>query len=214
MKKKIIVPIVLGSIGLLLGGLIYLGISSFPELLESDKSIQKEVNHAAPFVSDTIVVENDKLVEPEPAIVSNGSVRGYSSDIPSSFDHDDIQYIDTPINLKESVSTSKFSGAPSNCEFSFVVYEPIVAEDFHFEISTDTSLSTEKIEVSEDHLYSSSSLEKAKEVSLQRNVKKAAQAKKQNSHANEALVETSLIVIGVVDIFSMILVHRRKHLFR
>ena len=39
MKKKIIVPIVLSSVALLLGGLIYLGISSFPELLESEKSI-------------------------------------------------------------------------------------------------------------------------------------------------------------------------------
>ena len=100
MKKKILVPIVLSSIGLLIGGLIYLGISSFPELLESEKTV-KPVNNAVPFVDDTIVVEGDKLFQEEPSIVSNGGVGGYVSDyIPSSVNSADIQYVDAPSTVK------------------------------------------------------------------------------------------------------------------
>ena len=213
MKKKILVPIVLSSIGLLIGGLIYLGISSFPELLESEKSIKPVDNKAVPFVDDTIIVEGDKLVQEEPVIVSSSGVGGYISEyIPSSVNSADIQYVDAPSTVKETKSTPKFINL-EHVEFSFAEDKPIAIEN-NFEPAID-NIVIESHETSHEHLSYSSEESFVEEAPLK--VKKAKNTKankNQQIRSNEALVETSLIVIGAVDVFSMILIHRRKHLFR
>ena len=213
MKKKIIVPIVLSSIGLLIGGLIYLGISSFPELLESEKSVKPVNNEAVPFVDDTIIVEGDKLFQEEPTIVSEGGVGGFVTDyIPSSVNSADIQYIDAPAPTKETKSSPRFTNI-SHVEFSFIEDEQISIEN-HFEAAIDTFV-VESNESSHEHFYYASQDNAVEEAPLK--VKKAKSVKtnkNQKIRSNEALVETSLLVIGAVDVFSMILIHRKKHLFR
>ena len=213
MKKKILVPIVLSSIGLLIGGLIYLGISSFPELLESEKSIKPVDNKAVPFVDDTIVVEGDKLVQEEPVIVSSSGVGGYVTDyIPSSVNSADIQYVDAPSTVKETKSSPKFINL-EHVEFSFVEDKPIAIEN-NFEPAIDNFV-IESHETSHEHLSYSSEESLVEEAPLKVKKAKSTKAtKNQKIRSNEALVETSLIVIGAVDVFSMILIHRRKHLFR
>ena len=213
MKKKIIVPIVLSSIGLLIGGLVYLGISSFPELLESEKSAKPVNNKVVPFVDDTVVVESDKLFQEEPTIVSEGGVGGYVTEyIPSSLNNADVQYVDAPATTKETKSSPKFINI-SHVEFSFIEDEAITVEN-HFETAVD-SFVVETNETSHEHLDYVSQENVVEETPLKvKKVKSVKATKNQKIRSNEALVETSLIVIGVVDIFSMILIHRRKHLFR
>lgn len=216
MKKKVIVPIVLSSIGLLLGGLIYLGISSFPELLESEKSLQNKEANAPIFVDDTKVVDSDKLFAPNIAEVIP-SLNGGSEYVPNS--NSEVTYIDAPIyEAKASVEISK----PSFKESAILSSEPL----FQVESGIDTlkgtftavsqETSTEEPVISNDNFYYSSYVEKSDE-NIHREViktKKARVNKNKSIRSNEALIETTLLVIGAVDIFSMILIHRRKHLFR
>ena len=219
MKKKIIVPIVLSSVALLLGGLIYLGISSFPELLESEKSIKAKEAEAPIFVDDTVVVEEDKLFAPN-AVNATPSLSGGSEYVPSS-NSGDVTYIDAPASSyegKASVSTGK----PS--------YKEPIAFDSHpfFEVESNheslcggfviDSFETivEQPIVTNDHASYSSYVEKVDDTAHQEIVKtkKAKVNNKKSVRSNQALIETTLLVIGAVDIFSMILIHRRKHLFR
>ena len=213
MKKKFIVPIVLSSIGLLIGGLIYLGISSFPELLESEKAV-KPVNNVVPFVDDTIVVEGDKLFQEEPNVVFGAEISDSVIDyFPSSLSSADVQYIDAPTTFQEAKTPSTLIEI-NHVEFTFVDENETVAIEEHCETPVD-SFVVETIETPHEHFGYSS-----KENSVETNpvkVKKAKSAKankNQKIRSNEALVETSLLVIGAVDVFSMILIHRRKHLFR
>ena len=209
MKKRFIVPIVLSSIGLLIGGLIYLGISSFPELLESEKSVKKEANRAI-FVDDTVIVESDKLFEEEPVIVSGGGAACFVDYIPSSANISEIEYVDAPSTVKETKVINRHTNASSYNDFSIVIEDILPAAETHFEIEA-TNVIVENTEVKEDHFYGSTEISDG--VHTQPKVKKARVNKNQKMRSNEALVETSLLVIGAVDIFSMILIHRKKHLF-
>ena len=216
MKKKVIVPIVLSSIGLLLGGLIYLGISSFPELLESEKSLPNKEANTPIFVDDTEVVDGDKLFAPNIA-EAIPSLNGGSEYVPNS--DSEVTYIDAPsYEVKASVEISK----PSFKESAILSSEPL----FQVESGIDTlkgafttvsqETSKEEPAISNDNFYYSSYVEKSDE-NIHREViktKKARVNKNNSIRSNEALIETTLLVIGAVDIFSMILIHRRKHLFR
>ena len=98
MKKKFVAMIVVSSVGLVLGGLIYLGISSSPEILESKKSIKvEEANEASVINNETIVVEEETMFE-QPVIVEE-SYGGVAADyVPSIFDDSEVVYVDSPVN--------------------------------------------------------------------------------------------------------------------
>ena len=218
MKKKVIIPIVLSSVALLLGGLIYFGISSNPELLESEKSIKAKEADAPIFVDDTVVVEEDKLFAPK-AIEVNPFLGGGSNYVPSSIDGD-VTYIDAPSSFesKTSIEISK----PSFKESTILETEPL----FHVESGIDTlagnftiaekETTVEQSAISEEHFSYSSFTERVEEPAHKEitKTKKARINKNKSIRSNEAVIETTLLVIGAVDIFSMILIHRRKHLFR
>ena len=216
MKKKVIVPIVLSSIGLLLGGLIYLGISSFPELLESEKSLPNKEANTPIFVDDTKVVDSDKLFAPN-IVEAIPSLYGESEYAPNS--NSEVTYIDAPsYEVKASVEISK----PSFKESAILSSEPLFQVESGIDtlkgtftaVSQETSI--EEQVISNDNFYYSSYVEKGNE-NIHREViktKKARVNKNKSIRSNEALIETTLLVIGAVDIFSMILIHRRKHLFR
>ncbi len=216
MKKKVIIPIVLSSVALLLGGLIYFGISSNPELLESEKSVKAKEADTPIFVDDTKVVDSDKLFAPNIAEVIP-SLNGGSEYAPNS--NSEVTYIDAPsYEVKASVEISK----PSFKESAILSSEPLFQVESGIDtlkgaftaVSQETSI--EEPVISNDNFYYSSYVEKGDE-NIHREViktKKARVNKNKSIRSNEALIETTLLVIGAVDIFSMILIHRRKHLFR
>ena len=210
MKKKFVAMIALSSVGLLLGGLIYLGISSFPELLESEKSVKNEESGAiVPVVKDTIIVEEEKLFE-EPAS-ANVSSTGYSEYIPSSFDFSEIEYIDIP-KISHNKIVSFESEKISRNDDSLVGF----VEDFI--VAEPVSISSESVAinpiVSVNHSSSSYSSKEEKTETIINKVNKTKVNNKQTVRSNQALVETSLLVVGAVDLLSIILVKRKKHLFR
>ena len=218
MKKKVIVPIVLSSIGLLLGGLIYLGISSFPELLESEKSIKAKETNAPIFVDDTVIVEEDKMFAPE-VINTVPSANGASEYVPSS-NGGDVTYIDAPSTSSESKASVE-TGKKSFKEVVLVEHNPLIkfesgVDDCGGFVITPIETSIEQPVVSDEHISYSCYVEKNDESVHQEVIKtkKARVNKNKSVRSNEALIETTLLVIGAVDIFSMILIHRRKHLFR
>ena len=218
MKKKVIVPIVLSSITLLLGGLIYLGISSFPELLESEDSIKAKEANAPVLIDDTIIFEEEKFAAPE-VVEATSSSSGASEYVPSSMSGD-VTYVDAPSSSYEgraSVSTSKSSSK----ELAFSDSHPL----FHIEsgiesvlgdfVVTPSETVVDQPVISYDHVSNSYTDKVEETVNPEVSKTKKTRVNKNKSiRSNEALIETSLLVIGAIDILSMVLIYRRKHLFR
>ena len=209
MKKKVIIPIVLGSISLLFGGLIYLGISAFPELLLSEEQLKVQEAEKAAFYNRPVVNEEPS----EGAVIfSDGAFGAGDIYVPSSIGDEEIvcgsisigaREVKLPIELDKTVNT----------EFALIEYTPVF-EDETFTISVNHDVV--ETAISENHVSYSSHFEVEDEPDNKvTKVNKAKVNKNKALRSNEAVVETSLLVIGAVDVFSMILINRRKrHLFR
>ncbi|MBP5574846.1 MAG: hypothetical protein J6X50_03800, partial [Bacilli bacterium] len=66
----------------------------------------------------------------------------------------------------------------------------------------------------DEHAFYSSYADVEKEDNKVAKVNKARVNKNRALRSNEAVVETSLLVIGAVDVLSMILIKRKRHLLR
>ena len=206
MKKKFVVAIVLSTVGLLFGGLLYVGISSFPELLQSEKAIKAEEERAT-LNNHVVNIEEDN--EESSAVFDNVSY------VPSSIGDSESSYVESNVSVTSTASVEKHTR-----ELILLEFQPIEYEDICLDYTIKDTFVAEPIEsvveepvVSNEHV-SYSSFEKD-DVQLETiKVKKNIVNKNQSVRSNQAVVETSLLVIGAVDIFSMILIHRRKHLFR
>lgn len=206
MKKKFVVGIVVSSIGLLLGGLIYVGISSFPELLENEKAANNEEGHIKPVIKQTITIEESVNEEPSAIVIDNGT-----NYIPSTIESSPVLFLDAPKIIKETNASSK-SIDKGHKDFSLVTdfIEGSASNSYTFETN---NTGTQKVTCTSEHFsYSEETLKES--AVLKTNAKKAKMKKNQSVRSNEALVETSLLVVGVVDIISMILINRKKHLLR
>lgn len=209
MKKKVVAIIAVSSIGLLLGGLVYLGVTSFPELLESEKTTKEKENKVAPIVRNTIIVENEKFVE-EPEVEATASGYGFSDYIPSSLNEKQIEYIDLPSDFKINISVIE-----EVIDSPLSDYQAAFSNESSFEIISDSStIETHEEPVIAEHTFYASHEEKEAAPIHVTKTRKAKSSYKNTVRSNEALVETSLIVVGAVDLISMILIRRRKHLFR
>ena len=206
MKKKFVVAIVLSTVGLLFGGLLYVGISSFPELLQSEKAIKAEEERAT---------LNNHVVNIEEDNEESSAVFDSVSYVSSSIGDSESSYVESNVSVTSTASVEKHTR-----ELILLEFQPIEYEDICLDYTIKDTFVAEPIEsvveepvVSNEHV-SYSSFEKD-DVQLETiKVKKNIVNKNQSVRSNQAVVETSLLVIGAVDIFSMILIHRRKHLFR
>lgn len=220
MKKKVVALIVLSSVGLVLGGLIYLGISSAPEILESTKTIKAEEAYEAPTINEeTIVVEEDHLFEQQ-IVVNESGVSGSADYTPSLFDDSEVVYIDAPNEsisfIFSSDSISDYFDEPIVLEFYPTFADESKQDDFvATPIDEPAVENVEENVVIEDHALYTSSFEEKDDVPLKiTKAPKKRASKNQTVRSNQAVVETSLIVVGAVDLLSIILIKRRKHLFR
>ena len=206
MKKKVIVPIVVGSIGLLFGGLIYLGISAFPELLLSEEQLKAQEAEKAYFVNRAVINE-----EPSngPVILSDSGLGMGDIYVPSSLG-EDIEVASVAFKNRE-IKLSVDLDRTLDADFSFVEYKSVF-EDETFTISVNHDV-IETINYDEHASYSSYA-DVEKEDNKVTKVNKARVNKNRALRSNEAVVETSLLVIGAVDVLSMILIKRKKHLLR
>ena len=202
-KKNFVPAILVGSIGLLLGGLIFLGVSAFPELLEEEKEVTEEKEHLYVLKTDIAInTENGYVSKPgttnnaaEPAnsyddlqIINISSVKVSNETktavISKSYTHDDL-FLNKPHKILEDIS---ISGAHTNAQ---KVEDNFVNEHISYSSYKESSHPVEQVKT-----------------------KKAVVNKNRSTRSNEAVVETSLLVIGAVDVISMILIKRKKHLFR
>lgn len=219
MKKKIIALMVLSSVGLVLGGLIYLGISSCPEILESKKNvIGEEANEAPAINNETIIVEEDIMFE-QPVLVDDACSSASADYIPSFFDDSEVVYIDSPsesISLTlSSDSFAHFKEEPIILEFYPTTFDDSHEEGFAALIDEPIEEIAEENTIYEEHVLYTSSLEDKDEAPLKLiKTPKIRANKNQTIRSNQAVVETSLIVIGAVDLLSVILIKRRRRLFR
>ena len=209
MKKKFIVAIVLSTVGLLFGGLIYVGVSSFPELLKSEKAIKAEEERAT-FNNHVVNIE-EVVEEPEVIFDSVSSVSSLATD-------NESHYVEASTSVKSASTIDAHDKELILIEFQPIEWceTSLLDSDIrHTFISEPIETIVEEPVVTNEHV-SYSSIEKADEgVQLETlKVKKNKVNKNQSVRSNQAVVETSLLVIGAVDILSVILIRRRKHLFR
>ena len=216
MKKKIVPVIVATSICALLGGLIFLGVSAFPELLEEEELEENKEVKAIPNNKQALVFEQEITFAP-----ANDEVEAAPSN-----------YVSSPITSHDSelivINVSpKSSKVKNHSDFEIHSFKDsviskdisdihIIKSDSYFGDYENTKIDTAVTEetISTEHFFYSSSESNETGHVIKNKAKKAKVNKTQSVRSNEAVVETSLIVIGAVDVFSMILIKRRKHLFR
>ena len=198
-KKKFVPAIIVSSIGLLLGGLIFLGISAFPELLEEEKEVQEEEKHLVVLKTD-IVINADNGYVSQPGEVTN------SAEAVASYDNMEVITI-------SSVRVS--NGKKDSLETKSHSHDDLFMNNPHqiIEDASSSSAHVNEQQFENEHVSFASSKESTRPLETVK-VKKAKVNKNKSMRSNEALVETSLLVIGAVDIISMILIKRKKHLLR
>ena len=212
MKKKFVAIIVAGTVSLLLGGIVYCGISAFPELLKEDLEGENvaEANNAAQehhvthYVADVeIEVAEEKAEAPviTAATVSESKVAAFSVDDKG---FEGFVTVDSASTIKEIIISSGLSHFVDESLFetiSFVeIEQPIIEE-----------IVTQKVEHVSHHIE-----EKNDEPVIKaKTVNSKAVANTNNSSSSKATIECSLLVIGAVDIISILLVrHKKRHLLR
>ena len=156
----------------------------------------------------------------QPVIVEE-SYGGVAADyVPSIFDDSEVVYVDSPVNsislIFSSDSFNDYGEEPIILEFYPTAFEDNYDEDFVVAPIEETTMETiEENIVYEDHVLYTSSLEEKDDAPLRIFKAPKAKANKNKSvRSNQAVVETSLIVVGAVDLLSVVLIKRRKHLFR
>ena len=206
MKKKVIIPIVVGSISLLFGGLIYLGISAFPELLLSEEQLKAQEVERTAFINRAVV--NEEPSEGAVVIFSDAASDVVDNYIPSVAYEAEASY--TVAKVETSNTASK--------KIDFFESHPLFHEESNLESLANGALIVEQKEepiiVNEhiNHSYTESIEGNVRQEVIK--TKKARVSKNKSTRSNEAIVEASLLVIGAVDVLSMILIKRKKHLFR
>ena len=208
-KKKLPLIIGLSSAVILLGGLVFVGISSFPDLLKSDEELA-EAKETSPVNNNRLVVEEEPLFESEPVIVS-GVSGNYA---PASYNDNDVEFISVSANSETSVNVSSSSKKSNHIiEEHPVFHEEVRFDDFA--VTQATSIVNEPVVANENGNLISHVETKEDNVSHQISAtKKAVVNKNRSVRSNEAVVETSLLVVGAVDLLSVVLIKRKKHLFR
>lgn len=206
MKKKVIIPIVVGSISLLFGGLIYLGISAFPELLLSEEQLKAQEVERTAFINRAVV--NEEPSEGAVVIFSDAASDVVDNYIPSVAYEAEASY--TVAKVETSNTASK--------KIDFFESHPLFHEESNLESLANGALIVEQKEepviITEhiNHSYTESIEGNVRQEVIK--TKKARVSKNKSTRSNEAIVEASLLVIGAVDVLSMILIKRKKHLFR
>ena len=206
MKKKVIIPIVVGSISLLFGGLIYLGISAFPELLLSEEQLKAQEAERTAFINRAVV--NEEPSEGAVVIFSDAASDVVDNYIPSVAYEAEASY--TVAKVETSNTASK--------KIDFFESHPLFHEESNLESLANGALIVEQKEepviITEhiNHSYTESIEGNVRQEVIK--TKKARVSKNKSTRSNEAIVEASLLVIGAVDVLSMILIKRKKHLFR
>ena len=206
MKKKVIIPIVVGSISLLFGGLIYLGISAFPELLLSEEQLKAQEAERVAFINRAVV--NEEPSEGAVVIFSDTASDVVDNYIPSVAYEAEASY--TVAKVETSNTASK--------KIDFFESHPLFHEESNLESLANGALIVEQKEepvIITEHI--NHSYTESVEGNVHQEViktKKARVSKNKSTRSNEAIVEASLLVIGAVDVLSMILIKRKKHLFR
>ena len=206
MKKKVIIPIVVGSISLLFGGLIYLGISAFPELLLSEEQLKAQEAERVAFINRAVV--NEEPSEGAVVIFSDAASDVVDNYIPSVAYEAEASY--TVAKVETSNTASK--------KIDFFESHPLFHEESNLESLANGALIVEQKEepviITEhiNHSYTESIEGNVRQEAIK--TKKARVSKNKSTRSNEAIVEASLLVIGAVDVLSMILIKRKKHLFR
>lgn len=210
MKKAFATIIALSSVGLVLGGLIFLGISAFPELLQNEEDIQEKeartntrVNHSGYGGQDNAAGEPGE----------GGYVIGYGSGTGTNNNASgDFEIITIPAHggFKDSAGTSSSNHGTGIPDY----------DNHFFEISLpekDNSIDSVYIPpISTQEHFSFTSFEEIVESSLKADsfeVKKNQTSFIKAVSSNQAVVATSLVVIGVVDIISVLLVEHKRRVF-
>ena len=198
-KKKLVPFIVAGCVALVFGGLIYLGISAFPELLMSEEELLAQEASGAIANGHRLVIE--EAIEEEPQGFTDGLAANDAVVL------DNVEFVYSPASISHETNIVSETKNNRSKDYFVLDIQPVSHEDA---VPAITSIN----DSSNEHISYSSHYESDITPTNTVKTKKVRANKNQTTRSNEAVVETSLLVIGAVDLLSMILIKRKKHLFR
>lgn len=215
MKKRYIAIISIASVGLLFSSLVYCGIKAFPELLEEEQEVKEEKHHR--LVVETYV--NQVATNDAPAVVvisdspsTNGAT--VSDFTPSSYEGEVVLSFVKSSSTKSSHShfktPIKTTEEHLDGPVATFIDEPVITI-----VNEQPAAKTGVSSSNEKHFYGS--YRKNDDVVINTNtVNKIVNNPVSNQHnTNKGIAECSLLVIGIVDLISILLIrHRKRRLFR
>ena len=211
MKKTFATIIALSSVGLLLGGLIFLGISAFPELLESEEETQEKDNRTNSNYRNNAYGGQDGASD-KPA--EGGYVIGYGGSGTNTNVSGDVEIVTIgPFNPSQGGAKESTGSGSTHIRGDY--------DNHFFEVSLPTkdnsvdSFDTPVI-LPEEH-FSFSFINEMVENSLHGDIFETKKNKAnfiKTVSSNQTVVVTFVITIGVIDILSVLLVQNKKHVLR
>ena len=196
MKKRNIIIISISTISLVFGGLVFLGISTFPELLEEEKeqieqSPQEDVLFELPSFES-----NDNNAPDTVMLSSQGKSSTYVSEKGSNATYSDKHSFKNPItftNTLEEINSYISHHEPIIERESFEV--SYASHSSHYYRGTSYTVSSEEDAVEEPLLKQEQKQELLNIVQTD----------------NSAIMNTTIMAIGVIEVLSYILVKRKRH---
>ena len=199
MKKRNIIIISISTISLIFGGLVFLGVSTFPELLEEEKEqIEQSPNEDVLF---ELPSSNDNKANESLEVVT--SAQGTGSQTISHQSHGDafikghsFKDIKTFVDIFEIEAPSSYHPSVEAVSLNeSAVSIPKKESTNYYKGASYTSYS-HKDEANEEPL-------------LKKEVKQEALNVTQTN--NSAIMNTTIMAIGVVEVLSYLLVKRKRH---
>ncbi|MBP5574448.1 MAG: hypothetical protein J6X50_01735 [Bacilli bacterium] len=205
-KKKILIPIfAVSAVALLFGGLIYVGASTFPELLEPNQKEQVNSPKEAFRIKEEVTISyDDSFTQNEsiPALV------GYTT----SVNGDNTQnLIATDIKVSSSGSTNSVKEEKVATFHTKDFFMRVEVSSFETGLVSSNFVTNVESNQSHEHLRVSMN---ESSVSTKVN-KKVASPNNRSTSSHREIAECSILVIGIVNILSFLLVaHRKRKMFR
>lgn len=193
MKKRNIIIISLSVVSLIFGGLVFLGVSTFPELLEEEK---KEIEHPHNDVLLNAPSNDNKKDEQVTAVIASDKASNYIVE-----------------GNKTSKSSSRFS---TKGTFEFIDYSK---DRVSLTVKETPSINKEVVTSSNSEVKAPSTYYKGKSyVSIKREkeannvvVKEKLNRSEVIENRNKNIVNTIVLVVVAIEALAFIILNKKRH---
>ena len=196
MKKRNIIIISLSVVSLIFGGLVFLGVSTFPELLEEEK---KEIEHPHDDVLLNTPSNDNKSANESTAVAVSSGASNYVVDSPKSFksnsrlssshNYEVIHHFDDKVSLTIKEEPASNKEVVSNTQSS------VNTPSTYYKGKSYVSLKREKA---------------AKDLAIKEKLDRSEIIENRNKN----IVNTIVLVVVAIEALAFIFLNRKRHLHK